>query len=51
MKMIATSAAAAMIVMMIGELIELLRERCLLLLDAAEHVRDVADLGGHARSR
>ena len=30
------------------QLIELLGERRLLLLDAAEHVRDVSDLGRHA---
>ena len=37
--------------MMHRELIELLRERGLLLLDAAQHPRDVADLGRHARRR
>ena len=31
-----------------GELVELPGERCLLLLDAAEHPGDVADLAGHA---
>ena len=49
--MISTSAAAAMIVIRTVSWSSCLRQRGLLLLDAAEHAGDVADLGRHPRRR